>query len=519
MKDGERGEGQGSATVLDGGACCVQAPGERDDMALRVVDRYVLAERLGAGATAEVFAASDPDLGRSVALKALRPERGVDPASSRRFLGEVRLLAGLEHPGVVPVHEVGRLPSGTPFYTMRRVRGSTLGALLRSGMPGSLESRESMLHFVDLFERVCETVAAAHRRDIVHRDLKTENIMVGDDGEVFVVDWGLAKERELLVRRDDPTQTEAGRLLGTPAYMSPEAARGEADTSGCEADVFSLGVILYEILAGRRPFVGATLDELTAQILHTDPPSPRRLNPVVPRALAAICLKALKKQPRDRYRSAGELAAEVRAFREDRRVEAHTPGLLERCSRWARHHPALTAAAATLVATVLVVGTWLGHAATARRDLLSGGIATLTTLEDEDRRLEGDLPTARGRLYDAALPATERARRDAAVARLEAARDLLEARQSATLLVLLGFTAARPDPVVQRLAREHAGTAVERLIAAGRVPRAHALVTLLLTDARNRNLLGLDRSDVARLETTLRALEEQTPEARTGATP
>jgi serine/threonine-protein kinase len=246
---------------------------------------------------AVVYEAQDTSLDRPVAVKTLRTEHAGDEGHRSRFAAEVRVMAALDHPGAVPVYEAGVLPGGEHFYAMKRVRGRTLRDLLATRTPGDVASRHSLAHFVDVFERVCQTVAAAHAAGVIHRDLKPENVMVDELGVVYVMDWGLAKRLQPVRAPGDETRTQLGELMGTPAYMSPEQARGEAAGSGRETDVFSLGIMLYEILTGRRPFRGADYRETMQKIVYEDAPDPRRLNRRAGRDLAAVCMRALEKNP------------------------------------------------------------------------------------------------------------------------------------------------------------------------------------------------------------------------------
>jgi serine/threonine-protein kinase len=331
--------------------------------------RYTLTRLHARGGLGQVWLARDGSLGREVALKELRPERAGSPEVWARFLEEAKITGQLEHPGIVPVYELSRGPGdGSPFYTMRFVRGRTLGAAIRSyhdkrqaGQAGPLDQQALLQAFVG----VCNAVAYAHSRGVVHRDLKPQNVVLGDFGEVIVLDWGLAK----LVGRDeagdeappvvlDPgTEHEAtvqGQVLGTPAYMAPEQAEGRLDLIDRRTDVYGLGAILYELLTGRPPFAGKDSQDVLRRVREEEPERPRRLWPRAPAALEAVCLKALTKRREQRYATAGELAEEVRRFLADEPVTAYREPWGRRAGHWVKRHRPLVAgsAAAVLVAAV-----------------------------------------------------------------------------------------------------------------------------------------------------------------------
>jgi serine/threonine-protein kinase len=330
-------------------------------------DRYTLSRLHATGGIGRVWLARDSSLGRDVALKELRPERAGSPAAWARFLKEAQVTGQLEHPGIVPIYELGRRPEDhQPFYTMRFVRGRTLAEAIasyhhrrRRGEAGPLELRELLTGFMG----VCNAVAYAHSRGVLHRDLKPQNVVLGDYGEVIVLDWGLAK---LMDRPDDQTAplelpaegqadgTVQGQVLGTPAYMAPEQAEGRLDLLGPASDVYGLGTILYEILTSRPPFKGHDPTAVLRQVVHEAPARVRSLEKGAPAALEAVCLKALAKRAGERYGTAKELAAEVQRWLAGEPVLAYPEPWTLRARRWVgRHRTLVTAVAATVsVATV-----------------------------------------------------------------------------------------------------------------------------------------------------------------------
>jgi len=296
--------------------------------------RYTVQEELDRGGMGVVYRATDQELGRDVALKVLATAVA-DAASAERLRGEARIMAGLEHPGIVPVHDVGQLPDGRVYYAMKRVSGQRLDVWAGAGAPQADRLR--------LFQRICEPVAFAHAHGVIHRDLKPENVMVGPFGEVLVLDWGVAK-RVLdpepatgAARPALPGATAQGTVVGTPAWMAPEQARGELDRLDARSDVFALGGILFFLLVGRAPA----------------PAEPRC--PALPRALDAIWRRARAVAAEDRYASVAELSADVTRFLEGGAVRALPEGPARRVLRVAlRHRAAILLLAAYLVMRVVL---------------------------------------------------------------------------------------------------------------------------------------------------------------------
>ncbi len=251
------------------------------------VGRYQLQGEIARGGMGAIIRGRDVDLGRELAIKVLLESHQGDPQVIRRFVEEAQIGGQLQHPGIVPVYELGTFPDRRPYFAMKLVKGRTLAALLhdRAGPMADLP------RFLGIFEQVCQTMAYAHARGVIHRDLKPSNVMVGAFGEVQVMDWGLAKvlpqggiADELAANPDHETviatvrsgsagsgsESQAGSVLGTPAYMAPEQARGEVERIDERADVFGLGAILCEILTGRPPFAGSTREQIRAQASRGD---------------------------------------------------------------------------------------------------------------------------------------------------------------------------------------------------------------------------------------------------------
>jgi formylglycine-generating enzyme required for sulfatase activity len=371
-----------------GGVVSLQAePASKDDEAYdRVLERftprkeaygrYRIGGEIASGGQGAVLEVWDEDLRRNLAMKVVHGRHSshegegstVDPRSLTRFLEEAQITGQLEHPGVVPVHELGLDPEGRVFFTMKRVHGRDLAVvfeLLRKGEEGWTLTRA-----IGVMLKVCEAMAYAHDKGVIHRDLKPANVMVGNFGEVYVMDWGLARvlteqdSQDLFVRTDrrdltdSPLTTMEGDVVGTPVYMSPEQARGKLGSMGPWSDVYSVGAMLYQVITGQMPFVGSdeTPDswEVLQRVLKGKLKPADELARHVPAELVAICEKAMSRRPADRYHDMQELAVDLRAYQEGHVVRAYETGAFAEFKKWCRRNKGVAALSVT-VAVVLIV--------------------------------------------------------------------------------------------------------------------------------------------------------------------
>ena len=332
---------------VDSGETAVYPPSFRPQLRS---ERYVVRGFHARGGVGEIFMAEDAEIGRTVALKRLRPNR---EGLKDRFLVEAQVTGQLEHPGIVPVHDLGVDEEDRPFYVMSFIHGRTLKDVLAEHHEGGRsdgEPREvQSTRLLEIFVKVCQAVAYAHHRGVLHRDLKPENVMLGPFGEVLVLDWGMAKlhgqagpadgtRLVSLTGSSGSTETEAGTVLGSPPYMPPEAAEGRTAEADERTDVYLLGATLYHLLTGKPPRQGSSVHEMIELARTVPPPPPRRLGALVPKALEAVCLKAMAHRKESRYKSVRDLIEDMERYLAGAPVSAYRELMLIRVARWCKRH-------------------------------------------------------------------------------------------------------------------------------------------------------------------------------------
>jgi serine/threonine protein kinase/Flp pilus assembly protein TadD len=339
---------------LSAGTVIHSAPGSPDAPAgssAHPRERYKLDRFHARGGMGEIWIATDPSICRSVAMKRMRP--GLAHEHQQAFWLEAQITGQLEHPGVVPVHELAYDDEGQPYYVMKFVHGSTLEKVIndhhKRGPKDPSEREVERVRMLNMFISLCQTIGYAHSKRVIHRDIKPENVMIGSYGETLVLDWGLAKVLGTpepgtdiaaisVTQSSESYQTAYGTIKGTPGYMSPESAEGDVSQVDEVSDIYLLGGTLYHILTGRRPRKADKLKDLIRMAQKEPPVPPRKIDPTVPKPLEAICVKATAMKKADRYQTAVALAEDVQRFLAGEPVTAYQESFSEKALRWVKRN-------------------------------------------------------------------------------------------------------------------------------------------------------------------------------------
>lgn len=382
---------------------------------------------LAKGGMGEVYVASDDALKRQVAMKVIQPRYGRNEEVLQRFVSEAEITSRLEHPGIAPVYGVGSLPDGRPCYSMRYIRGESMGDAIRTffrqgnassgtkatsqgvtessgvGTPEGKRERLNLniaarnLAFRGFLQRVisiCQTLAYAHEQGVLHRDLKPDNIRLGEHGETVLLDWGLAREldtganafdeEEVSIEQDQQqgSRTKIGSIYGTPQFMSPEQARSDGKPLTAAADIYGLGATFYYVLTGQPPFAKDSLSKITERVERGEFERPRVVCKDVPPPLEAICLKAMQLIPKDRYTSASEMAADLERYLADEPVSVLRESTFVKMKRWIKRHPALVSTTVACSIVGLCAAIAFGYLQGAHASQLESKNLELTTAKN-----------------------------------------------------------------------------------------------------------------------------------------
>ncbi len=448
-------------TVLQIDAVSTRKPSSQVLRAVPREERYSVEREHARGGMGRILIARDNIVGRDVALKELLPVRGAGGSTpayteesrglTERFLREAKVTGQLEHPNIVSVYEIGKNEDGSLYYTMRFVRGITLAARLTEiAKDPTLNKKEKLsarLKLLDSFVDVCNAIAFAHSKGVIHRDLKPENVMIGEYGETVVLDWGLARVRgQEDIARDDLVAstrfisrsvvegetdklTMDGSIVGTPAYMAPEQARGELDEIDEQTDVYALGAVLYQILCGRAPFEAPVAALIIQQVIHGHPAKLTSISESIPLELEALVERAMAKEKAERLSSAREFASEIKAFRDGRTLSSYQYTARELMVRWVTRHKAAVIAATIIVYLLVSGAVWHYFSLRTERDEVA-----LKSREADEARRSAELAFQEAQLAERRVrqekDRADQDRREAEAA-MTKAREEAEARQRA----------------------------------------------------------------------------------------
>jgi len=396
--------------------------------------RYQSFLSIGAGGVGRVEECKDPHLGRNVALKSLHPRLRENPRQRTRFVREARVMAQLEHPNIVPVHELGMQEDGDIYFTMKRIHGVALDYVLRKlrKRDGSYLNRYNLRHRLEIFIHICQAMAFAHARGVIHRDLKPSNILIGAFGEVLVTDWGLAKivgealepiEESAPIDGEESEEssgsiTMEGTVCGTPLYMSPEQAQGVVKDLTTRADLYSMGCILYELLTLKRTFKEKKPRKILELVVREPVVPARQAAPEmnIPRELEAICAHLLEKSPDARYADVGALLSDIRRYQNGMEVSVCPDSPARKAWKACRRHPVRSAVVSATLVVLTVVAASLAIAVGMRYQRLVAEAdesrANGNELHEELMKLQEQLALMDRERFTKEIPPEEAALRD-----------------------------------------------------------------------------------------------------------
>lgn len=315
--------------------------------------RYRLIDKIAVGGMGAIYRVEDTELRRVVALKVINHSI-VEQTKIELLMREARTIAQLEHPGIIPVYDVGLLQDGRAFYTMKLVKGI--------GLNEYHKSKHSIPELLRIYLKICDAVAYAHSHDVIHRDLKPGNVMIGEFGEVLVMDWGLAWHlTDNFDEHKNPSGTDSDseeqrKIAGTPAFMSPEQAAGKNSSLDKSTDIYGLGAILYYLLTGSAPYTSDSVEAIRHKVLHDSPVAPRELDRSIAKSLNAICMKAMAKSRGDRYENAGRLIEDIENYLDQKTVSAYEENIFDRIKRiWTKYQFIFAIILAYLIMRILLL--------------------------------------------------------------------------------------------------------------------------------------------------------------------
>ena len=452
----------------------------QDNNSIEIQRDIHLGRILGEGSMGRVVDGFAPDLGQYFAVKQLLPEWIEDSEVRSRLKDEASIMASIDHPGVLPVYGIGSDSEQRLGYVMKKVEGRTMTQLLQN--PEELvTSGPRRNRLLGVLLDVCETMASAHEKGIIHRDIKPDNILIDREESVYVIDWGLAKwTGKGGASSSGEAHTLPGNVMGTPGYMAPEQADGRSANAGAEADVFALGVILYEILTGKRPFAAKDVRAEMLGAIHQDPEHPKRINVLLPRDICAVCLKALDKNPGARYPNARGMADDIRAHLEGRPVTAIRPNLIERVRYDARQRPMRALVITSLLVALGILTLFVGAQRWADHRLADKAMDRLEIIDAELSELGKESENLLSELAEPGIAESDRARIKHEIAIIDSRWILGQFEALRLLNSVSELRFIRTSSEIEPLTRERLLSVINASIDRGKPAIGEAIISTLL---------------------------------------